>query len=138
MKVLSTWTTTALADLPAPARTLAQLLACLEDTDRDSWVLGYVWLLLWREWRDGDAPPFEDALKPLLDGALVDVEPINPDDGNSVARYVLHTGVAESIRDAIDTDLRGTVDDLLGRFWCTVFRDAEEREKAPDDRAAGQ
>jgi hypothetical protein len=47
LATLTSWTTATLAALPAPARLMAQFLACLEERDRQSWLINANWADLW-------------------------------------------------------------------------------------------
>ncbi|WP_137813005.1 CHAT domain-containing protein [Gandjariella thermophila] len=131
LDILTTWTTTALADLPTPARTLAELIACLEDADRTVRVVGTVWPQLWRTRHDGDPPSLDEAVDTLAAAALVDAEGV----GDVAVDYPMHPGVAAAVRAATDSDLRATVDDLLGDLWWRVAVGAGQVEQEGDDVA---
>jgi CHAT domain len=57
LAVLSGWTTRALAVLVLAARLLAEFVACLEDGDRQSWVIEANWADLWRRLGRPADPP---------------------------------------------------------------------------------
>ena len=75
LDALATWTTTTLDQLPGPARLMAQFLACLEDDDRNAWIVGVTWARLWRRLGRPDDPP---ASAPLL-AALTAAALVQPD-----------------------------------------------------------
>ncbi|MEE6260917.1 CHAT domain-containing protein [Plantactinospora sonchi] len=129
--LLGAWTRSVLADLPAPARTLAELLALMEDDDRWSHVVQSVWSSLW-EWRHGgEAESLDEAVEPLTEAAIVSAEPGDPERTGSPeqpVRFRLHPGVAEAIRAGTNGELRVTVDDLLADHWSGFWRHAIRRE----------
>jgi hypothetical protein len=130
LAVLAEWTNGALARLPDPARSLAQLLACMEDDDRTSTVIELAWPGFWGHMHGGIVPSFSDVVRPLVTAAVVDVEPRAPTENGVPRRYRLHPEVAETIRDATEDTVRQLVDQFLaGILWevCKAARLAEER-----------
>ncbi|MEV4026505.1 CHAT domain-containing protein [Actinosynnema sp. NPDC050801] len=126
IRLLSAWTGSALASLPAPARVLVELLAHLEEDERRPWVVREVWRLVWRDLRGGDAPPLASALEPLVAAVMVEVE------GDDAAEQVfrLHPGVGEAIRAGTDPAFGALVDDKAVECLAAVYGHAhtEERE----------
>ncbi|WP_308301137.1 MULTISPECIES: CHAT domain-containing protein [unclassified Crossiella] len=120
LRALTSWTTGTLADLPEPARRLAELLACLEEDDRQSGIVAALWPRLWEP---GEAVPLAEPLALLRDAALV-----HPDPDRRIIRYTLHPGVAEAIRSEVPAAQQSTLDDLIGALWWAICQDRMERE----------
>jgi tetratricopeptide (TPR) repeat protein len=131
MQVLAGWTTTTMHTLPDAPRLLLQLLAGTEDDDRLSAVAEPVWPELCRRLDLADpAPAFTGTLAPLLTAALVEQETIgNIDaDGESLRRFRLHPGVAETVRAATPTGVRTAIDTMLAAFWTGLIQ-AQQRQQ---------
>ncbi|WP_196255753.1 CHAT domain-containing protein [Micromonospora sp. WMMD558] len=128
LNLLGAWTTAAVAGLPAPARTLVELLALLEDDDRWYHVIEPVWQAFWDQWHGGTAPPFDDALSALTDAALVAAEVTESKEPDGPVEFRLHPGVAEAIRAGAGPELRTTVDNLLAEVWASVSLEAQRLE----------
>ena len=132
LAVLAEWTINALAGAPEPARLLARLLACVEDEDRTSAIIGWVWPGLWKAVHGTKAQPpsLAEALLPLAVAALIDVEPLGSDGEDRPERYWLHPAIADAIRAITEEDVRRVVDEFLASAWielCKNLRLAEEQ-----------
>ncbi|MEO3817930.1 CHAT domain-containing protein [Plantactinospora sp. B24E8] len=146
VNLLGAWTRSVLADLPPPARGLAELLALVEDEDRLSPVVGSVWSSFWRRRDGGAAVPLDEALTALIGAAIVAIEADEPgtvageqhptDDSEPATGYRLHPGVAEAIRADADDGVRPLVDNLLADFWTEVFQHAVRREHRGEQASA--
>ena len=120
--VLAVWTS-AVADTLAPGeRDLFWFLCCLEEPDRERWVLGNNWANLWqRLGRDGDPPDIDKALAAVTANGLA---AIGPPGNNAHASYALHPGVAEAGRNRAGTPFRDVVDTQAGKFWTAEYLQA--------------
>lgn len=118
LAVLGAWTDAAVAGLPLEARTLVELLACLEDSDRTSFVLANVWPTVGKARHSEPVPSLAEALEALGDAALVAIEPAGPD----AFTFAMHPGVAEAVRSGIDEAWRTAVDEELADLWMAVYR----------------
>jgi len=123
LDALNAWTTTALAGLPDPARLMAQLLACLEDSDRQSAVIEGNWADLWRRLGWPGEPPDVEPLAKVLDAAAL-IQPDQPpgQDPNqeTAVIYRMHPGVAQAIRAAAGPAIQDATDTELAAFWTMI------------------
>ena len=140
LRVLSGWTVRALAVLPEAARLMTEFVACLEDADRQTTVIGENWGdLWWRLGRPGDPPEPGPRLAVRAAAALI---PPDPDpaglrraaDGaaQGPVLYRIHPGVAAGIQAAAAPGVRAAVDTELGAFWGSVSYRARQREGGED------
>ncbi|MEO3744701.1 CHAT domain-containing protein [Plantactinospora sp. B5E13] len=137
--LLGAWTRSVLADLPPPARGLAELLALVEDDDRWSYVVESVWASLWERRHGGEAASLDEAVAVLTDAAMVAAESSDPEsaeDSESSVSYRLHPGVAEAMRADADPELRVVVDDLLATFWERVCGQAMRMERRGEEASS--
>ncbi len=125
LRLLSTWTGTVLAALPAPARTLVELLAHVDEDERRPWIVRVVWQEVWRELHGQDAPPLETALEPLVAAVVVEVE---RDDAIEDV-YRLHRGVGEAIRAGADPAFGALVDEKTIECLAAVYEHAHAEEE---------
>ena len=128
---LTTWTTSTLDALPEPARLMAQFLACLEDGDRQSWIIDANWADVWRRLaRPGDPPAHQPLLTELADAALI--QPGQPphagNDGQAPVTYRMHPGIAQAVRAAADPDIQAATDTELAATWVQFYQLAKARE----------
>ncbi len=122
LQTFTAWTTTVAATLPAPARLLLQVLCRLEETDRDTAVIGVNWAALWRRLdQPGEPPLLASLVAPLVTAALIATDliddPANPDES---VRYRIHPGVVEAILAATPEPVTAAVDAQLGAWWTVV------------------
>jgi hypothetical protein len=87
LAALTGWTISALDVLAPEARLMAQFVACLEDGDRRSDIIGATWGDLWERLDQPGDPP---QAGPLLD-ALAAAALVQPEDGTPVT-YRVHRG----------------------------------------------
>jgi tetratricopeptide (TPR) repeat protein len=139
LAVLSAWTVRALAVLPEAARLMAEFVACLEDDDRQSAVIGVNWGDVWRRLgRPGDPPEPGPLLEVLAAAALIQPESSPAgllraaDDARGPVRYRMHPGVAAGIQAAAAPGVRAAADTELGAFWGSVSYQARQREGGED------
>jgi CHAT domain len=135
LDALTGWTITALAVLPEPARLLAQFLACAEDEDRTSDIVGANWVDLWRRLECPGDPPDPRPLLALLAGAAL-IQPgtlvMEDEDAAPLVVYRLHPGVAAAIAAGTGPGTGAAVDVELAAFWVAVFVQALEGERGED------
>jgi hypothetical protein len=142
LAALTTWTTTALAVLPPPARLLAEFLACLEDDDRRSVIIEANWGDLWRRLEVPGDPPAPGLLLEALTAAAL-IQPKSPPaagDGTQPSdhaaslpvTYRVHPGVAAAIHAAAENAVRDAADTELATFWRAVAVQAQGREGGED------
>jgi tetratricopeptide (TPR) repeat protein len=90
--------------LSEEARRLFYRLCCLEEGDREKWIIEAIW---------GDETAHSGE---LVTAGLVD------------AAYRIHPGVAEAGRKEAGTELRNSVDAEMAELWTAMFRQAEAKE----------
>jgi hypothetical protein len=132
LDALATWTAITLDQLPAPARLMAQFLACLEEDDRRSWIVDANWADLWhRLGQPGDPPGPAPLLAALTKAALVQPGPLTREDQDSAAPaiYRMHPGVAQAIR-ADAPGIQAVTDAELAATWWQVSGQASQQEGA--------
>jgi tetratricopeptide (TPR) repeat protein len=143
LAILQAWTLTALAELPAPARAMAELIAVVEDDDRTTGLIESVWSRVWEQlWAPshGSAvPPAEEMLAVLRVAALVEAVPPEPQlstvdsdsvvpDDEGLVELRMHPGIAEAIRIDIDPARHTRVDGLLAGLWVAEYMQAMTAE----------
>ncbi|HSL06453.1 MAG TPA: hypothetical protein VK887_00585 [Pseudonocardiaceae bacterium] len=135
LQTFTAWTITVAATLPAPARLLLQVLCRMEETDRDTAVVGVNWAALWRRLdQPGTPPPLTSALTPLLAAALITTDPIDdPADLNEPVRYRIHPGIVEAIHAATPEPVTAEVDAQLADWWAVVADWEIEQQHAGKD-----
>ena len=137
LDALTTWTTTTLDGLPAPARLMAQFLACLEEDDRQSWIIDANWADLWRRLsQPGDPPDPAPLLAALTAAALIQPDPLPGQDQDSPApvTYRMHPGIAQAIR-ATAPGVQAATDTELAATWQQVSDQARQQEGGEAGRA---
>ncbi len=138
-QTFTAWTTTTAATLPTPARLLLQILCRIEETDRDTSVLGMNWAALWRRLdQPGTPPPLAALVTPLVTAALIATDPTDdPTDPNEPVRYRIHPGIAEAISAATPEPVTAAVDAQLAAWWTTVGDwEIQQRHAGKDSRFA--
>jgi tetratricopeptide (TPR) repeat protein len=148
LTALTGWTAAALGVLPPQARLMAELVACLEDGDRMSYVIEANWADLWRRLEmPGQPPEPGPLLAALAAAALTEAEAIPVPDaeiqsGTGVedgagsqpgpVGYRVHPGVAAAVTAAAGPGIRDAVDAELAAYWTTVADHARQREGGED------
>jgi tetratricopeptide (TPR) repeat protein len=131
LDAFTTWTTTTLGQLAAPARLMAQFLACLEENDRASFIVDANWADLWHRLNQPGDPPDPAALLIAITAAALlqpDV-PLDTGQGDSApVTYRMHPGVAQAIRADAGTEFPVAVDTELAATWLEVSSQAQRRE----------
>ncbi|MGH4009878.1 MAG: hypothetical protein ACRDTH_17295 [Pseudonocardiaceae bacterium] len=122
LQIFTAWTIAVAATLPAPARLLLQVLCRIEETDRDTAILGVNWVALWRRLdQPAEPPPLASLVAPLVTAALIAADPIDdPADPNEPVRYRIHPGVVEAIHAATPEPVAAAVDAQLAAWWTVV------------------
>ena len=136
LDALTTWTATSLDGLPAAAPLMAQFLACLEQDDRQSWIIVANWADLWhRLGQPGGPPDPAPLLAALIAAALIQPDPAPGQDQDSSApvTYRMHPGIAQAIR-AAAPGVQAATDTELAATWQQVSGQARQQE----DGEAGQ
>jgi tetratricopeptide (TPR) repeat protein len=131
LDALTTWTATTLGQLLGPAQLMAQFLACLEEADRQSWILDANWDHLWRRLRQpGDPPGPAPLLAALTAAALIQPDPALGKDHDSRASvtYRMHPGIAETIRATAPGLVQAATDTELSATWRQVSDQAQQQE----------
>jgi tetratricopeptide (TPR) repeat protein len=130
LDALAAWTATTLNGLPAPARLMAQFLACVEEDDRQSWIIDAIWADLWRRLgQPGDPPGPAPLLDKLTTAALTqpDPHPGQNQDDSALVTYRMHPGIGQAIR-ATAPGVQAATDTELAATWWQVFDQAREQE----------
>jgi tetratricopeptide (TPR) repeat protein len=121
-QLLAAWTRSAADTLAPGERDLFWFLCCLEEPDRQRWILGANWADLWqRLGRDGEPPDLGVALPAVAAASLATIRPgtNGPDE-----TYSVHPGVAEAGRDHAGQPFRDAADTVAGGFWDVFHRSA--------------
>jgi len=126
LTILTGWTTSTLATLPAPATLLLQVLCTIEDDDRISPIVDSVWPALWRQPNpDTDPPDLHHTIGPLAAAALIHPEPQpGGDGGRPVVRYRIHPGIADTVHAATADEVATRTRQALAGFWYTLYSGA--------------
>jgi hypothetical protein len=131
LDALAAWTATTLDGLPGPARLMAQFLACLEDHDRQSWIVDANWADFWhRLGQPGDPRGPDPLLAALTAAALIqpDPPPGQDQDGSAPVTYRMHPGIAQAIRANTDPDVQTATDTELAATWQQLSDQALQRQ----------
>ena len=137
LDALATWTGTTLDGLPGPVRLMAQFLACLEQDDRQSWIIDANWADLWRRLsQPGDPPDPAPLLAALTAAALTQAAPPPGQDQDSSApvTYRMHPGITQAIR-ATAPGVQAATDTELAVTWQQAFSLAWRKEGGEAGRA---
>lgn len=136
LDALTGWTTGALEAIPVQARRMAEFVACLETSDRQSGIIEANWGDLWRRLGGpGDPPPPGPLLGTLISAALLEAgspQVVEDRGERDYVWYQMHPGVAAFIGAAARADTRAAVDHELGAFWQAVAYQASVREGGED------
>ena len=157
LATLRGWTATALEVLSPEARLMAEFVACLEDSDRQSFIIKANWADLWRRLdQPNDAPAPGPLMEILAGAALIEAEPVLATGGSltagtgkhteageepgmaadpggePVVAYRVHPGVASVILTAAGQGVREAADTELAAFWAEVAIDSIDREGGED------
>jgi hypothetical protein len=125
LSVLAAWTRAVTETLSPGERTLFWFLCCLEESDREEWIVEGNWAdLLGRLGLDGEAPDLDQAAMSLAAQGMVAVR----DEPRS---FGIHPGVALAGREQAGEPFQDAVDMELGAFWNTVFQYASGEADRP-------
>jgi hypothetical protein len=121
-QTFTTWVLNVAATLPTRARLLLQALCRIEETDRNTTVVGANWAALWRRWEQpGESPPLASPLAALVGAALIATDPIgDPADPYGPVRYRIHPGIARVIHGVTPESVTAAVDAPLAAWWTAV------------------
>jgi tetratricopeptide (TPR) repeat protein len=117
---LSAWTRTIAESLAPEARAFFQFLCCLEEGDREEWIVTQVWPVHWKRLgRDGEAPGIEPCVEALREVGLVDLVK---------GEYRIHPGVAEAGREQAGEACQAATDEDMAAFWSAASRAGVRQE----------
>lgn len=121
-QIFLAWTIAIAATLPAPARLLLQVLCRIEETDRNTAVLGVNWPALWRRLdQPGEPPSLAAAVAALVSAALITTDPIgDPLDASEPVHYRIHPGTVEAIHTVTPQPITIAVDAQFAAWWTLV------------------
>jgi len=136
LDALTSWTATTLDGLSGPARLMAQFLACLEDDDRQSLIIGANWADLWRRLgQPGDPPDPAPLLAALTAAALIQPDPPpgqdqagQDQDSPAPVTYRIHPGIAQAIRATAPGQVQAATDTELAATWRQIFGQARQQQ----------
>ena len=115
LHVLGAWTQAVTETLTDGERTLFSFLCCLEEGDRERFVLEPIWPQLWeRLGLNGQPPDLDRALAAVASQGLVAVR-------HKPESYAIHPGVAAAGRSQADQSLRDAVDAETASYWNAVY-----------------
>ena len=113
LAALDAWTRTIAESLAPQAQAFFHFLCCLEEGDREQWIVAMVWPQYWKRLgRDGAAPGIDSCAEPLEAVGLVDVVR---------NEYRIHPGVAEAGRDHAGEACQAATDEEMATFWSAAF-----------------
>ncbi|MGH3838231.1 MAG: hypothetical protein ACRDSF_21430, partial [Pseudonocardiaceae bacterium] len=132
LQIFTAWTVTVAATLPTPARLLLQTLCRLEETDRNTAIVGVTWAILWRRLdQPGAPPPLASGIAALVSAALITTDPIDdPADPDEPVRYRIHPGIVEAIHSATPEPVTAAVDAQLAAWWTVIGDGGIEQQQA--------
>jgi tetratricopeptide (TPR) repeat protein len=104
LSALYAWTRSVAGTLSDGARGLFYRLCCLEEEDREKWIIDQIW----------DDAALQSG--EVMAAGLVD------------AAYRIHQGVAEAGREEAGPELRDSVDVQMAKFWIAAYQQAEAKE----------
>ena len=110
---------------------MAQFLACLEEDDRQSWIIRVNWADLWRRLgQPGDPPDPAPLLDALTAVALIQPGPPPGQDQDSPVpvTYRMHPGIAQAIRATALGQVQAATDTELAATWWQVSRQARQQQ----------
>jgi CHAT domain len=116
LHVLDAWTRAVTEGLTDGERTLFWFLCCLEEGDRERFVLEVLWPHLWERLGLNVQPPdLDQALAAVAAHGLIAVR-------RGPKLYAIHPGVAVSGREHADEQFRDVVDAEAAAYWRAVYR----------------
>jgi tetratricopeptide (TPR) repeat protein len=135
LHVLAAWTRAAAGTLTPSERDLFWILCCLEEPDREGWVLKGNWDgLRTRLGRDGQPPDLDGALAAVAARGLV---AIRPGAYQPLETYAVHPGVAAAARVHAGRQFRDAVDTEIAAFWDYGLKHGSGTDDtAPDTKLA--
>ena len=116
LHVLGAWTRAVTETLTDGERALFWFLCCLEEGDREPFVLKPIWPFLWEQLGlDGQPPDLDRALATIATQGLVAAR-------REPESYAIHPGVAAAGREQADQQLQDALDTAAAAFWNTVYQ----------------
>jgi hypothetical protein len=121
--VMAAWTYAVADTLPPGLRDLFWFLCCLEEIDRERWILDGNWADLWRRLgRDGQPPALDEALALLASAGLIDIRSVVDTGHPDYTGYVIHPAVADAGRNRAGLPFRDAADTEAAAFWTVGYR----------------
>ena len=112
---LRAWTRGIASALPGDARTFFHFLSCLEEDDREEWILKAVWPALWRQLgRPEPVPDIAAVLASVEAAGLVEKHAAG---AGGAFELAIHPGVAEAGRAEAGGDFQAVIDEVLAGIW---------------------
>lgn len=136
LTALGAWTADTFASLPAAAKLMASLLACMQEGDRTFVIAESVWPELWRvlaQFLPGRLPALREALSPLIATALVQAEASSGGGPRSPVHYRLHPAIADALRDRAPQMFVAAVNQVMAQFWYETFHQAQLGEPRDEE-----
>ncbi|MBI4674223.1 MAG: CHAT domain-containing protein [Chloroflexi bacterium] len=145
LQTLDAWTRQLSANLSPTARLLLEFLACVEEQDRESWIVERNWEdFLKRVGKESQGTQgtegteaLASALDELVQRGLVEANATDDDSEFRISNFEfqippssfrLHPSVAQTIRDHADPAMRAATDIELGNFWGSVWQQGMKTE----------
>ncbi len=120
LHVLGAWTRAVAEGLPHGERTLFWFLCCLEEPDRERYVLADNWTRLWTRLEpDGQPPALDQALTAVAARGLITVR---QESGGEDESYAVHPGVAAAGRAQAGPPFQEATDAEAAAYWAAVYR----------------
>ena len=119
LQIVTTWTITVAATVPAPGRLMLQALCRMAEDDRNPDIVSANWPALWRRLAQPSEPPsVASTVAPLLSAGLVGVDDLH---------YRIHAGVTRAIQAATPEPVSAAIDEQLAAWWTSVMSGREVR-----------
>jgi tetratricopeptide (TPR) repeat protein len=120
LAALNAWTRSVAESVVPQAQAFFHFLCCLEEGDREKWIVEDVWPKCWKRLgRDGEVPSIDSCAGPLQVVGLADFV-------RSECR--IHPGVAEAGREHAGKACQAATDGEMAAFWRAASRAGERQE----------
>jgi Tfp pilus assembly protein PilF len=130
--VLEAWTIAVADTLSPDHRDLFWFLCCLEEPDRERFVIDTIWPHLWEHLGHHDQPPvLDEGLAAIAAHTLTSIQPGTNDKNES---YAIHPGIGAAGRGQAGKAFRDAVDSRAAAHWSSVYDDASGKNRVHDLR----